>query len=221
MPLRRLGLVDAGQAVTGQTDLEFLPWKDATSAALARYAEQQPSAQDLARVDANQVSPLEYLENPHLTIKSIEREKTLMFGDWMKAIGEALDEETACKVAYQAGLNYGKRRLTTFREGQGLPPGSKTMAMYQDAGHASAGMKQTSALFAKFNDNLVEISRTEDPFDAHTREEQATMKAFFDGFIAGYMEADSALRSVEELMRTLPDGRIEFVHRFWYGDAPY
>jgi hypothetical protein len=221
MPLRRLGLVDADQAATGQTDLEFLPWKGAVSDALARYVEQQPSAKDLARVEANQVSPLEYLENPHLTIKSIESEKTRMFGDWMKAIGEMLDEETAGKVAYKAGLNYGKRRLTTYCEGQGLPPGPKTMAMYQDAGHASAGMKQTSALFAKFNDSLVEISRTEDPFDAHTRKEQASMTAFFDGFIAGYMEADPALRSVEELMRTLPDGRIEFIHRFWYGDSPY
>jgi hypothetical protein len=221
MPLRRLGLVDAGQAATGQTDLEFLPWKGAMSDALARYVEQQPSAEDLARVGACQVSPLEYLENPHLTIKALESEKTLMFLDCMKAIGELLDEETACKVAYKVGLNYGKRRLTTFREGQGLPPGSKTMAMYQDTGHASAGMKQTSALFAKFNDSLVEISRTEDPFDAHTGEEKATMKAFFDGFIDGYMEADPALRSVEELMRTLSDGRLEFVHRFWYGDSPY
>jgi hypothetical protein len=95
MPLRRLGLVDAGQAATGQTDLEFLPWKGAVSDALARYVEQQPSAGDLARVEACQVSPLEYLENPHLTIKALESEKTLMFLDCMKAIGELLDEETA------------------------------------------------------------------------------------------------------------------------------
>lgn len=206
---------------TGQTDLDFLPWKDQASEALARYAAQQPSAEDLARAEAYQVDPPEFFENPHLTIKAIESEKTLMFGDCMQAIGKVLDKETACKVAYQAGLNYGKRRLSNFREGQGLPPGPKTMAMYQDAGHASAGMKQTTALFARFNDKLVEVSRTEDPFDAHVGEERPTMTAFFDGFVAGYMEADPTLRSVEELTRTLPNGRIEFVHRFWYADPPY
>jgi hypothetical protein len=220
MPLRRLGLVDAETSATGQKDLKFLPWKDEMSVALDSNVRQQPSAEDLARVENYQVSPLEYLQNPHMRIKALESEMALMFGTWMKAIGELLEEEIACKVAYTVGLNHGRRRLTTFREGQGLPPGPKTMAMWQDTGHSSAGMKHTSALFAAYNENLVEIARTEDSFGAHTGEEQATMKAFFDGFIDGYQAADPDLKAVQELTRRLPDGRLEFVHRFWYGDVP-
>jgi len=218
MPLNRLGLVSGTQSSTGYDDLVYVEWKDAIAERFASYLEQQPSAEDLARVEAYQVSPTEFFENPHLRIKALESEGAHMFKAWMSAIGEVLDEATACKVAYTVGRTHGKRRLTTFRQGQGLPPGSKTMAMWQDTGHSSAGTKHMSALFAIYNDKVVEISRTEDSFGAHTGKEPEAMKAFFDGFIDGYQDADPDLRFVEELTRKLPDGRLEFVHRFWYED---
>jgi hypothetical protein len=218
MPLRRLGLVTDEESSTGQENMEFLPWKDTLEEKLTLYLDQQPSKDDLARVEAYQVAPMDFFDNPHLRIKSLESEMAHMFKAWMGAVESVLDEESACKVAYAVGRTHGKRRLTTFRNGQGLPPGSKTMAMWQDTGHSCAGTKHTSALFARYNDNVVEISRTEDSFGAHTGKDPEAMKAFFDGFIDGYQDADPELRSVEELTRKLPDGRLEFVHRFWYID---
>ena len=218
MPMTRLGLVSGDEAKTVPTNLGYLPWKEEVEQALAKYRQNQPSEDDLRRVEAYQITPLEYFENPHFRIKAIESEMGHMFRAWMKVIGETLDEDTACKVAYNVGLTHGRRRLTTFRDGQGLPPGAKTMAMWQDTGHSSAGAKHTSALFVRYNDELVEISRTEDSFGVHTGEEPAPLKAFFDGFIDGYQQADPKLRSAEELTRKLPDGRLEFVHRFWYVD---
>ncbi len=134
----------------------------------------------------------------------------------MGAIERELDEAAACKVAYAAGFAHGKRRLGTFLEGQNLTGSAKTMAMWQDTGHASAGAKHASALYARYDDSLVEVSRTENSFGAHTGDDPPAMIAFFDGFVDGYKAADPALVRVEEMERPRSDGKVELVHRFWY-----
>jgi hypothetical protein len=40
--------------------------------------------------------------------------------------------------------------------------------------------------------------------------------AYFDGFIDGYQSVDPHLSHVDELWRERPDGKTEFVVRFWY-----
>ncbi|MGW4075554.1 hypothetical protein ACWELB_18910 [Streptomyces asiaticus] len=39
--------------------------------------------------------------------------------------------------------------------------------------------------------------------------------AYFDGFIDGYQTVDPQLSHVEELWHERPDGKTEFVARFW------
>jgi hypothetical protein len=59
---------------------------------------------------------------------------------------------------------------------------------------------------------------SQDPSDTATRQLTtlpATM-AYFDGFIDGYQSVDPQLSYVEELWRERPDGKTEFVARFWY-----
>lgn len=217
MPLTRLGRVKSAAADAAERDLKALPWAETAAPALQRYVDAQPDAEALARVDNYQATPIEYLENPHLRVRSIENETAHMFRNFLTNIEQHLDTESARKVAYGAGLAHGKRRMGKFLAGQNLPGGPKTMAMLQDTGHASAGPRHATALFARYNDRLVEVVRTEDSYGAHSGAESPVSTAFFDGFIDGYLETDPALLRIEELTRERSDGRVEFVHRFWYG----
>lgn len=216
MPLNRLGFIKSEQVDVAGQDLKALPWAETAGSALAHYVEAQPDAEDLARVDNYQVTPIEYLENPHLRVRSLENETAHMFRNFLTNLEQHLDERSACKVAYGAGLAHGKRRMGKFLAGQKLSGGPKTMAMLQDTGHASAGPRHATALFAHFNDRLVEVVRTEDSYGAHSGAESPVSIAFFDGFIDGYLETDPQLSRIEEFRRERADGRVEFVHRFWY-----
>jgi hypothetical protein len=106
-------------------------------------------------------------------------------------------------------------RLGTFLSAQGLPGGVESMAMWQDTAHASAGAQHTTALFARYDDEVIEVTRTEDSFGSVGQQSPAT-KAYFDGFIDGYQSVDPQLSHVEELWRERLDGQTEFVARFWY-----
>jgi hypothetical protein len=216
MPLDRLGRVTQSPSEKFHEDLRYLPWAETGREALSKYRAQQPSAEQLAKVDAYALSPLEYFESPHLRVRSLENELAHMYGTWLQAIEQTLDAETARKVAYAAGLIHGTRRLGAFRKALSLPSGTRTMAMWQDTAHASAGSKHTSALWVRYDDELVEVVRTEDSFAAHSGKESDAQKAFFDGFIDGYKAADPSLSRVEEMTRERADGRVEYVHRFWY-----
>jgi hypothetical protein len=220
MPLDRLGRVTHNPSQTSHKDLKYLPWSQSGKEALSKYRAQQPSPEQLAKVDAYALSPLEYLESPHLRVRSLENELAHMYRTWLQAVEQTLDPDTARKVAYAAGLIHGTRRLGTFRKALTLPGGTETMAMWQDTAHASAGSKHTSALWVRYNEELVEVVRTEDSFAAHSgKEESEAQKAFFDGFIDGYKAADPSLSRVEEITRERVDGRVEYVHRFWYEKA--
>lgn len=219
MPLDRLGRVTHDSSDTSHTDLEYLPWAQKGEEALSQYRAQLPSPEQLAKVDAYELSPLEYFDNPHLRVRSLENELAHMYRTWLVAIEQTLDPQTAGKVAYAAGVVHGTRRLGTFRKAQALPSGTTTMAMWQDTAHASAGSKHTSALWVRYDDELVEVVRTEDSFAAHSGKESEAQKAFFDGFIDGYKTADPSLSRVEEMTRERDDGRVEYVHRFWYKKA--
>ena len=215
MALTRLGLV-THTPNDDATDLKMLPWVGETAIALQAYRDQQPSATELARVDKYEASPLEYFGNPHLRVRALENEAGHMFRNMIAQLDLNLDEQTARKVAYAAGLAHGERRMSSFKNGQKLDGGSEAMARMQDTGHAAAGPRHATALFAHYNDQLVEVVRTEDSYGAHTGTESPATSAFFDGFVDGYMAIDPSLTRVEELHRERPDGRIEFVHRFWY-----
>lgn len=217
--MHRLGLVGPDAASTHRGDMMTLPWVDTTTAAVARYREQQPPPEDTARVAAYAMTPLEMFENPHLRVQALENELAHMFRNFLVNLEQTLDAESAKKVAYAAGLTHGKRRLSTFLNGQDLPGGAKSMAMWQDTAHSSAGMRHTSALFAQYNDEVVEVVRMEDSFGSTGAQSAATM-AYFDGFIDGYKAVDPTLSHVEELSRQRPDGRTEFVHRFWFRPTP-
>src|ERR1700722_523457 len=219
MALQRLGRVAHDPLHTPHEDLKYLPWMQKGEEALSQYRAQLPSPEQLAKVDAYELSPLEYFENPHLRVRSLENELAHMFRTWLTAIEQTLDTETAQKVAYAAGVVHVTRRLGTFRKALALPTGTTTMAMWQDTAHASAGSKHTSALWVRYDDELVEVVRTEDSFAAHSGKESDTQKAFFDGFIDGYKAADPLLTRVEEMTREREDGRVEYVHRFWYKNA--
>ena len=216
MPLHRLGRVTQDPVDTSKRPMKTLPWAQEGSGALARYRDEQPSAGDIARARTYAMSPVEFLHNPHFRVRTLEDELGHMFRTWLTAVETTTDLETARKIAYAAGLAHGTRRLGTFIQDLGLPGGTATMAMRQDTAHAASGVRHTSALWAKYDDELVEVVRTEDSFGAHTGEESRTQVAFFDGFIDGYMAADPSLIRVEELTRERADGRVEFVHRFWY-----
>ena len=216
MPLTRLGKVTNDPLDTSRRSFKKLPWAEPGAAALAKYRKQQPSAAELADAENYKISPVDFLENPHLRVRTLENELAHMFRTWMTAIEKNLDAPTAHKVAYAAGLAHGTRRLGTFISALGLPPGTHTMAMRQDTAHAAAGVRHTSALWAQYDEELVEVVRTEDSFGAHTGKESEVQMAFFDGFIDGYKAADPTLTRVEELVRERPDGGVEFVHRFWY-----
>src|SRR5579862_7708053 len=130
MTLRRLGRMSGDPLDTTGRNLKPLPWVEKTNPALMRYRELQPSPEDLARVAACQVTPLEYLENPHLRDAALGNEVAWMFGNLMATLDETLDAETARKVAYAAGLTHGKRWLGTFFSSHGLSGGTKAMAMW-------------------------------------------------------------------------------------------
>jgi hypothetical protein len=215
METNRYGLVDQDPSDTTRRDLTTLPWAEETAQALTHYRAAQPSPAELARVDAYETTPAEMLANPHLKVRAIENELAHMFGNFLISLETTLDEESATKVAYAAGLAHGKRRLSTFLAGQGLSGGVKAMAMWQDTAHASAGARHTSALFARYDDELVEVVRTEDSFGSVGQQSPST-KAYFDGFVEGYHAVDPQLSGVDELWRTRPDGATEFVARFWY-----
>ena len=216
MPLTRLGLVDHDDASVASRDLKRLPWAAEAELALARYQDEQPSAEDLRKLEAYELAPLDYFERPHLRVKSLESQLTHMIRTWLQAAEAVLPEADACNVAYAAGLSHGSRRLSTFLNRQDLPGGTEMMAMFQDTAHASAGVRHVSALFARYDDELVEVSRTEDSFGAYGGLESPGFKAFFDGIIDGYKKADPRLSSAEEMTQELPNGQIEYVHRFWY-----
>jgi hypothetical protein len=215
MAVRRFGLVTQDPSDVAARQLTTLPWAAGTAKALARYREQQPAAEELGRVDAYQATPAEMLENPHLKVRAIENELAHMFRNFLVSLEQALDQESARKVAYAAGLAHGKRRLGTFLSGQGLPGGVESMAKWQDTAHASAGARHTSALFARYDDEVVEVTRTEDSFGSAGQQSPTTI-AYFDGFLDGYQSVDPQLSYVEELWRERPDGKTEFVTRFWY-----
>jgi hypothetical protein len=216
MTLRRLGRVSHDPLDTTKRNLKPLPWAQTTRAALTRYREQQPSPEDLARVAGCQVTPLEFLENPHLRDWALANEVVWMFGNLMTTLEQTLDAETARKVAYAAGLTHGKRWLGTFLSGQGLSGGAKAMAMWNDTGHSSAGPRTMAGLFARYDEELVEVVRTEDAFNVHTSKESAVAMAFFDGLVDGYKAADPKLSYVEEMVRERPGGGVDFVLRYWY-----
>lgn len=201
-------------SITGHA-LTTLPWADTTAATLTRYHDEQPDAEAVERVDSYRMTPAEMLANPHLKVRALENELAHMFRTFLVSLEDTLDEEGARRVAYAAGLAHGTRRLGTFLTGQGLPGGPESMAAWQDTAHASAGARHTSALFARYDDELVEVVRTEDSFGSVGRQSPATT-AYFAGFVDGYRSVDPALSHVEELRRELPDGTTEFVTRFWY-----
>ena len=215
MSLHRYGLVSEDPSDTAGRALTTLPWAEEATAALARYRAEQPSPAELARVDAYQTTPTEMLGNPHLKVRAIENELAHMFRNFLVSLEQNLDAESARKVAYAAGLAHGKRRLGTFLSGQGLQSGAETMAMWQDTAHASAGARHTSALFARYDREVVEVVRTEDSFGS-VGLQSTTTAAYFDGFIDGYKSIDPQLSHVDELRRKRPDGTTEFVARFWY-----
>lgn len=216
VPLYRLGRVAQDPVDTTKRNMKSLPWVQEGIEALAQYRNDQPNAEDIARARTYAMSPVEFLHNPHFRVRTLEDELGNMFRTWLTAVESTADVETAKKIAYAAGLAHGTRRLGTFIKDLGLSGGTVTMAMRQDTAHAASGVRHTSALWAKYDEELVEVVRTEDSFGAHTGKESETQVAFFDGFIDGYMTADPSLIRVEEMTRERPDGRVEFVHRFWY-----
>ena len=216
MPVHRLGLIAFDPPTAGRKAMVALPWVDEAAAALARYRQQQPSAEDLARVDTYQTTPMEMLTDPHLKVRAIENELAHLLRTFIGSLENLLDEDSARRVAYAAGLAHGTRRLRTFLQGQALPGGPESMARWQDTAHASAGARHTSALFARYDQELVEVTRTEDSFGS-VGQQSPTTQAYFDGFIDGYKAVDPRLSHAEEFCRTRPDGATEFVVRFRYG----
>ena len=105
--------------------------------------------------------------------------------------------------------------LARYRQRQALPGGPESMARWQDTAHASAGARHTSALFARYDHEMVEVTRTEDSFGA-VGEHSPTTQAYFDGFIDGYKTVDPRLSHAEEFRRERPDGATEYVVRFRY-----
>lgn len=217
MPLRRLGRVARDPLDTATRNMKHLPWADFQ--ALERYRSSQPSAADLAMVDRYQKTPKEFLESPFLRTRMLENELAKMLRTWMTAVEQTVDADTALKVCYSAGKAHGIRRLGTFYAGLGSAGGVEAMAAWQDTSHSSAGARHASALFVRYDAELVEVVRTEDSFGMHTGDEPPNVRAFFDGFMDGYQVVDPALSYVEELVRERPDGTTEFVHRFWYLDS--
>lgn len=215
MTLYRLGLVsEEPSSIEGRT-MKTLPWAEEAGAALVRYREEQPSPADLERVDTYQTTPTEMLRNPHLKVRAIENELTHMFRNFVGTIAQILDAETAAKVAYAAGLAHGKRRLSTFFAGQGLTGGVEAMAKWQDSAHAAAGARHTTALFAHYDHEIIEVVRTEDSFGA-SDQQSPVVNSYFAGFIDGYKSIDPKLSHVEEFWRKRADGVTEFVARFHY-----
>ena len=214
MPLIRHGRVKADPVDTAKRQMKTLPWADKT--ALAKYREAQPSAADLALVDRFQKTPLDFLGNPYLRIRMLENELAQWPRTWIAAAEQTVDAATAVKIAYAAGFAHGKRRFGTFLKGRGSSGGVEAMVAWQDTSHSSAGSRHASALFARYDDELVEVVRTEDSFGMHTGDEPAGAKAFVDGLIDGYHAVDPTLTRVEELVRERANGGLEFVHRFWF-----
>ncbi|MFR9803740.1 hypothetical protein ACL02T_15745 [Pseudonocardia sp. RS010] len=202
--------------LTASRCLRTLSWAERANTALERYRDRQPAAHELARVAHYRATPLEFLENPHLRVQALENELAHSFDLMWSALEETLDVETACRVSYSAGLLHGKRRLGTFLAGLESSGGAESMAMWQDTAHASAGPRHTTALFARYDHELVEVARTDDSFGTTGKAQSPVRAAFFDGFIDGYKAVDPALREVEEMTRTSADGTVETVHRFWY-----
>jgi hypothetical protein len=48
------------------------------------------------------------------------------------------------------------------------------------------------------------------------RQQSPATTAYFDGSVEGCQSVDSRLSHVDELWRERPDGKTEFVIRFWY-----
>src|SRR2546421_4081151 len=145
--VHRLGLVTGDPPDSSERPLSTLPWAASAATALTDYRQQQPGAEDLARVDAYQTTPMEMLRNPHLKVRAIENELAHLLRTFITSLENTLDEDSACRVAYAAGLAHGTRRLRTFLQGQTLRGGPESMARWQDTAHASAGARHTSALF--------------------------------------------------------------------------
>ncbi|MBF6271596.1 hypothetical protein [Nocardia farcinica] len=219
MPLTRLGRVNGGTKDPSSQELTHLPWAESTAVALDLYREQLPSADERARVAEYRTTPREFLENPHLRVEALENELAHSFDLLWRALEETVDVDTACRISYAAGMIHGKRRLGTFLAGRGSGGGAESMAMWQDTAHSSAGPRHTTALFARYSEELVEVVRTDDSFGTTRKAESPARAAFFDGFIDGYRAVDPALIAVEEMTREAADGTVETVHRFWYRPA--
>ena len=213
--IRRFGLVSQDPTDLSGHVLATLPWAEETRAPLARYRDEQPSAEDLSRVDLYQVTPAEMLRTPHLKIRALENELAHTLRHFFVSLEDNLDLENAKKVAYAAGLAHGKRRLSGFLRGQGLTGGPEAMAMWQDTAHASAGPKHTTALFAHYDHDVVEVVRTEDSFGT-VGQQSRVIGTYFEGFIAGYKSIDPRLSHIDEFRRERADGKTDYVVRFWY-----
>ena len=61
--IRCFGLVSQDPTDLSGHVLAPLPWAEETKAPLARYRDEQPSAEDLSRVDLYQVTPAEMLRD--------------------------------------------------------------------------------------------------------------------------------------------------------------
>lgn len=213
MPLIRLGKMQ-DPLDTSKRNMKRLPWAD--DAALQRFREHLPSPEVLEAIDTFRATPIEFLEHPYYRVRVLENELGHALKTWMGAIEATVDASTAKQIAYRAGVSHGSRRLRTFYEGSGKAGGVEAMAQWQDTSHSSAGPRHASALFTRYDDELIEVVRTEDSFHMHNDVEPPLARAFIDGLIDGYHQVDPGLVKVEELVRERPDGGLEFVHRFWY-----
>lgn len=128
MPVHRFGLVTEDPLDVAARQLTTLPWADATTKVLERYRAEQPTAEELGRVDAYQSTPVEMLENPHLRVRALENELAHMFHNFLASLEQTLDEESARKVADAAGPAHGKWRTSTVSSTATRPstPGSRT-----------------------------------------------------------------------------------------------
>jgi hypothetical protein len=60
-------------------------------------------------------------------------------------------------------------------------------------------------------DTTIEVAGTEDSFGSVGQQSPATV-----AYLDGYQSVDPQLSHVDELWRERPDGKTEFVVRFWY-----
>lgn len=213
---RKLGRVGKDPLDKSKRNMKSLPWREEMEPAYEAYKAEQPSQEEIEKVRDYAIAPIEIFKNPHLRVKSVELELAHLYRAAIGAIIDLLDEDTACKVAYEFGKRHGARRLSTFYKGHNLSGGVEAMAMWQDYAHATVGPMHTSALFADYDHEMVEVSRTENSFGSAVGVTSPVEVAFASGFSQGYKSVDPSLSYIEELIFDRPDGTVEYVHRFWF-----